>query len=477
MRRTVGNIYHGKVEAVLPGIQAAFVDIGTGKSAFLHASDLIEPEEDEDEEGENGGGRGRASSKVPNVQDVLKRGQDLLVQVTKEPIGTKGPRVTAQVSIAGRNLVFMPFASKVGVSRKIEARDVRARLREMVAKHLPQDSGGVIIRTVAEDLTEDHLARELKSLLALWKKIKRKTTFVRPPALVHREASLTSGIIRDVFSDKVDQLWVDSKLILHEIQQYLEQVAPDLLERVTHYQESVPLFDKFDIESEIRDLFKRRVELPTGGYVIIEPTEALVSIDINTGRYTGKKDPEKTILRTNLEAAREVARQVRLRDLGGIIVIDFIDMESQSNRDKILHELRAHLSRDRARTRAFQVSELGLIEMTRQRVRPSLWDSMTTPCPGCNGTGRVFKPEVVVRRLERTLRRVAHDRKERRLTIRMHPEVALYLLEQEPGFLRDVGKATGVDLEVRDDPLAALDEFKLMSQPAGRDVTERYLVA
>jgi ribonuclease G len=400
-----------------------------------------------------------------------------MVQVIKEPIGTKGPRVTAQISIAGRNLVFMPFASKVGVSRKIEARDVRARLREMVSKHLPKDSGGVIIRTVAEDLTEDHLSRELKSLLALWKKIKRKTTFVRPPALVHREASLTSGLIRDVFSDKVDKLVLDSKQILNEINTYLEQVAPDLLERVNFYEESTPLFDKFDIESEIRDLFKRRVELPTGGYLIIEPTEALVSIDINTGRYTGKKDPEKTILRTNLEAAREIARQVRLRDLGGIIVIDFIDMETQANRDKILHELRAHLSRDRARTRAFQVSELGLIEMTRQRVRPSLWDSMTTPCPGCNGTGRVFKPEVVVRRLERTLRRLAHERKERRITIRLHPEVALYLLEQEPAFLKDQGKGTGIDLEVRDDPLAALDEFKLVSQPAGRDVTERYLVA
>jgi ribonuclease G len=479
MRRTVGNIYHGKVEAVLPGIQAAFVDIGTGKSAFLHASDLVEPDEDEDEEPENGKGGGgpRASRKVPNVQDVLTRGQNLLVQVIKEPISTKGPRVTAQVSIAGRNLVFMPFASKVGVSRKIEARDVRARLREMVSKHLPADSGGVIIRTVAEDVTEDDLARELKSLLALWKKVKRKTTFLRPPALIHREASLTSGLIRDVFSDKVDKLVVDSKQILNEIKAYLEQMAPDLLERVDFYDESTPLFDKFDIESEIRDLFKRRCELPTGGYLIIEPTEALVSIDINTGRYTGKKDPEKTILRTNLEAAREIARQVRLRDLGGIIVIDFIDMETQSNRDKVLHELRAHLSRDRARTRAFQVSELGLVEMTRQRVRPSLWDSMTTPCTGCNGTGRVFRPEVVVRRLERTLRRVAHERKERRLTIRLHPEVALYLLEQEPGFLKDQGKATEIDLEVRDDPLAALDEFKLVAQPAGRDVTERYLVA
>jgi ribonuclease G len=270
---------------------------------------------------------------------------------------------------------------------------------------------------------------------------------------------------------------VDSKQVLGEVRQYLEQVAPDLLERVTPYEESTPLFDKFDIEAEIRDLFKRRVDMPTGGYLIIEPTEALVSIDINTGRYTGKKDPEKTILRTNLEAAREVARQVRLRDLGGIIVIDFIDMESQSNRDKVLHELRSHLARDRARTRAFEVSDLGLIEMTRQRVRPSLWDSMTLACSACHGAGRVFRPEVVVRRLERTLRRAAHERKERRLTVRVHPDVALYLLEQEPQFLKETGKDTGIDLEIRDDPLSAIDEFKLMAQPAGRDVTEKYLVA
>jgi ribonuclease G len=477
MRRTVGNIYYGKVEAVLPGIQAAFVDIGTGKSAFLHASDLIEPDEDELDEGDNGNGKGRASRKLPNVQDVLNRGQNLLVQVIKEPIGTKGPRVTAQLSLAGRNLVYMPSASKVGVSRKIESRETRARLREMVSKVMPKDEGGIIIRTVAEDITEEQLGRELTSLIALWKKIKRKATFQRPPALVHREASLTGGIIRDVFSDKVDKLVVDSKAVLNEIRQYLDQVAPELMERVTFYEESTPLFDKFDIEAEIRDLFKRRVELPTGGYLIIEPTEALVSIDINTGRYTGKKDPEKTILRTNMEAAREIARQVRLRDLGGIIVIDFIDMEMQSNRDKILHELRSHLSRDRARTRAFQVSELGLVEMTRQRVRPSLWDSMTAPCTACSGTGRVFRPEVVVRRLERTLKRVAHEQKERRLTIRLHPEVALYLMEQEPGFLKDISRATQVDLEIRDDPLAALDEFKLVAQPAGRDVTERYLVA
>jgi ribonuclease G len=476
IRRTVGNIYLGKVEAVLPGMQAAFVDIGTGKSAFLHASDLIEPDDDDDEEN---GRHGRNHRKLPNIQDHVNRGESILVQVTKEPIGTKGPRVTRQISLAGRFLVFMPYASKVGVSRKIDARDERARLREMVKGLLPKDSGGVIVRTVAEELTEGKVKRELTSLLDMWKKIKRKAHFVRlkVPALVQREASLTSGIVRDLFSDKVDRVIVDSKPVFGEIRQYLREVDPELIERVTVYKEATPLFDKFDIETEIRDLFTRRVELPTGGYLIIEPTEALVSIDVNTGRYTGQKDPEKTIVRTNLEAAREIARQVRLRDLGGIIVIDFIDMETQSNRDRVLHELRTHLGRDRARTRAFQVSELGLIEMTRQRVRPSLWDTMASSCPACGGVGRVFRPEVVVRRLERSLRRIGSDDELRRMTVRLHPEVALYLMEQEPGFLEELARAVRVDLELRDDPIIRIDEFRLVAQPAGRDVTERYAVA
>jgi len=416
--------------------------------------------------------------KLPPIQDLLERGQTLLVQVSKEPIGTKGPRVTAQVSIPGRFLVYMPTASsKVGVSRKIESREERARLRQMVQKILPKDVGGVIVRTVGEELTEDHFKRELDALLKLWKKINKKKAFVRPPSLVQRETSLTRGIIRDLFSAKVDHLWVDAKELHNEIHAYLDQVGPELKERVTLYTDDTPLFDKFDVESEIRDLFKRRVDLPTGGYCIVEPTEALVSIDVNTGRYTGKRDPEKTILKTNLEAAREVARQLRLRDVGGIIVCDFIDMESAENRNKVLQEMRQHLARDRARTKAFAVSELGLIEMTRQRVRPSLLQSMTQACPTCSGTGRVFLPETVVRRLERSLKRAAVEGKDPRMTVRLHPEVALYLLEQEPGFLKNLVKQTGTDLEIRDDPMMRLDEFKLMSQPAGRDVTEAYLVA
>ncbi len=515
-RRSVGDIYLGRVEAVLPGIQAAFIDIGFEKSAFLHASDLLEPDEDEEEDEEDdvehpedaaaaeaaaatdqpGGDRrrnGRRSngrgepearqrevssrSAVPNIQDLVKKGETKLVQVTKEPISTKGPRVTAQISLPGRFLVYMPYASKVGVSRKIESREQRQRLREMVSGLLPKEAGGVIVRTVAEGITEEHFRREIDSLIALWKKINRKKTFVRAPSLVQRETSLTRGIIRDLFSSKVDALHVDSKELYHEIEQYLQQVDPQLLQRVHMAQEQAPLFEKFDIENEIRDLFKARCELPTGGSIIIQPTEALVSIDVNTGRYTGKKDPEKTILRTNLEAAREIARQIRLRDIGGIIVCDFIDMETRANRDRVLQELRGHLGRDRARTRAYAVSELGLIEMTRQRVRPSLWHSMTTDCPTCSGGGRVFTPEVVTRRLERSLRRAGRERRERQLSVRLHPEVALYLLEEEPKLIQSLGRLTGLDIELRDDPMMRLDEFRLMSRPAGRDVTELYAVA
>jgi ribonuclease G len=533
-RRTVGDIYLGRVEAVLPGIQAAFVDIGQEKSAFLHASDLLEPDEDEEPDDEpeveeevetepveaaveggaveegaggerrsgwragrdrrrrgrgNGGGPGNGGGEarqreissrraLPSIQDILKKGQTLPVQVTKEPIGTKGCRVTAQISLPGRFLVYMPYASKVGVSRKIESREQRAKLREMVTKLLPKDAGGVIVRTVAEGVTEEHFRREIESLLQLWRKINRKKTFVRrAPALLQRETSLTRGIIRDLFSAKVDALNVDSKELYNEIEQYLNQIDPELMSRVHLYVEPTPLFDKFDIESEIRDLFKARVELPTGGSLIIQPTEALVSIDVNTGRYTGKKDPEKTILRTNLEAAREIARQIRLRDIGGIIVCDFIDMETRSNREKVLQELRTHLGRDRARTKALAVSELGLVEMTRQRVRPSLWHSMTTDCPTCAASGRVFTPEVVARRLERALKRAGHEHRERQLTVRLHPEVALYLLEEEPRLLQTLSKLTNLDLELRDDPMMRLDEFRLMSRPAGRDVTELYAVA
>jgi ribonuclease G len=480
--RLVGDIYLGRVDAVLPGIQAAFVDIGAEKAGFLHVSDLVtDEEEDEDtngdgEERSGGNGRRRRSRKLPPIQEQLSRGDTVIVQVTKEPISTKGPRLTAQISLPGRFLVYMPFSSHVGVSRKIDQREERARLRQIAREVLPADSGGVIIRTVGEELTQAKFEGEFKRLHATWSKIKRRADSSKAPALVHREARLISGVIRDLFSDKFDALVVDNPEVHNEIVQYVRGVDPDLLERVRLDRDRIPLFDRFQIEEEIREAFQRKVNLPSGGYIIVEPTEALVSIDVNTGRFTGKgrKDPEETILKTNLDAAREIARQLRLRDIGGIIVVDFIDMESQENRDRVIHELRSHLGRDRARTKAFAVSDLGLVEMTRQRVRPSLFQTLTRPCEHCGGSGRVFTSPTVVRRVERSLKRAAASGEEKSILVRVHPEVALHVMEEEPDFLSRVTGGAGLELDLQDDPLLREDEFRLLSGPAATDVTEKY---
>ncbi len=523
-KRMVGDIYLGKVDAVQPGLQAAFVSIGTEKSAFLHNSDLAYDEEgdDDDDDDEDGGddepdssdadaaesaaegegtpegkdgkdgekpkgGRGRGGrgggrrrrKEPPQIQDVLKRGQSVIVQVSKEPISTKGPRVTAQVSLAGRFLVYMPFAARrVGVSRKIGERAQRQKLRALVEGVLPADAGGVIVRTVSEGVTQETVQRELDTLIQQWNRIFKKQKFVgNPPKLLHRETSLTRGIIRDLFSTKVDRLTVDSKQVYNEIVEYLKGIAPELIDRVELYEGQIGLFDKEKIESEIRDLFKRRCDLPSGGYLIIEPTEALVSIDVNSGRYTGKKDPEKTVTKTNVEAAREIARQLRLRDVGGIIVCDFIDMETKANRDRVLQELRQHLGRDRARTKAYAVSDLGLIEMTRQRVRQSHFHAMTEACPICNGTGRVFTAETIVRRMERAVKRLANEGRRESIIVKLYPETAIYVLEQEKELMKRLEKSVGFSIEMRDDPLLKPDEFKLLVKGAGRDITAQYAVA
>jgi len=479
--RLLGDIFLGRVEAVLPGIQAAFVDIGTEKAGFLHVSDLNFGDEDDDDDNGNGngGGRGRGrrrTRKLPPIQDHLRKGQEILVQVTKEAIGTKGPRLTAQVSLPGRFLVYMPYSARVGISRKIEGRDQRSRLRKMAQEILPKDSGGLIVRTVGEEVTKEKLQREFDRLHERWTQITTRASSHTAPTVVHREAQLISGVIRDLFSDKFEALRVDSKSAYDEIVDYVKTVDEDLLDRVDLHKGPVPLFDKYGVEEEIQRTFNRQVRLKSGGHLVIEPTEALVSIDVNTGRFTGKgkKDPEETILKTNLEAAREIAKQLRLRDVGGIIVVDFIDMESQENRDKVLRELRTHLGRDRARTKAFEVSNLGLVEMTRQRVRPSLFNSMTTVCTSCGGIGRVYTPATVVRQIERTLRRAGASKEEKRIVVRVHPEVALRVIEEEPGLLDRLRSRTRLELDMRDDPLMRLDEFRLLSGPAETDVTEKY---
>jgi len=483
--RLLGDIFLGRVEAVLPGIQAAFVDIGTDKAGFLHVSDLNYGDgDDDDENGDgngNGGGRGRGrrnrNRKLPPIQDHIKKGQEILVQVTKEAISTKGPRLTAQISLPGRFLVYMPQASRVGISRKIEGRDQRSKLRKMAQKILPENSGGIIVRTVGEEVTKERLEGEFERLHERWKAIETHAESMTAPAPVHREAKLISGVIRDLFSDKFEALRVDQRGAYNEIVDYVKSVDPDLLDRVHLHEGPVGLFDKYGVEEGIQKAFSRNVRLKSGGHLVIEPTEALVSIDVNTGKFTGgkgKKDPEQTILKTNLEAAREIAKQLRLRDVGGIIVIDFIDMESQENRDKVLRELRSNLGRDRARTKAFEVSTLGLVEMTRQRVRPSLFNSLTSVCTSCGGIGRVYTPATVVRQIERTLRRAAASKEEKKIVVRVHPEVALRVIEEEPELLQRLRGRTRLDLALRDDPLMRLDEFRLLSGPAETDVTEKY---
>ena len=472
--RHVGDIFLGRVEAVLPGIQAAFVDIGEEKAAFLHASDLTP---DEEAAGGRNGSRGRGRNTTP-IQNVLNKGQKVLVKVTKDAISTKGPRVTMQISLPGRFLVYMPDSNHVGVSRKIDQRGERSRLRSMAKKIVAGQPGGVIVRTAGEELTPEKLAREYNHLRNQWNGIRKKAAKAQAPALIHADAKLVSGVIRDLFTNRFDAVTIDNRRAYDQIVQYVRTFDPDLLDRIHYYDSPRPLFDHADIEDAIQRSFRPRVDLPSGGHVIIEQTEALVSIDVNTGRFTGKKkDPEDTIVKTNLDAAREIATQLRLRDIGGIIVIDFIDMESRENRKRVLHELRSHLGRDRARTRTWEVSDLGLIEMTRQRVRPSLLQSLTEPCSACAGTGHIWTAPTLIREIERCVHRAAAKGDERDLLVRVHPRVALQVMESEPRFLRRLSKKTRMRLDLRDDPLMRHDEFRLLAGRARVDVTSKYKVA
>ena len=476
--RLVGDIFLGRVEAVLPGIQAAFVDIGEEKAGFLHGSDLGHEEENGDGKG-GGGPRGRRRGRnATPIQDVITKGQKVLVKVTKEAISTKGPRVTTQISLPGRFLVYMPDSDHVGVSRKIDDRGERARLRNMARSVVDGGSGGVIVRTAGEELTQKKLEQEYSELRRQWKAIRTKAAKAEAPALIHEEAKLISGVIRDLFTNKFDAVTIDNREVYGQIVQYVRAFDPELLDRIHYYDAPKHLFDHVGIEEEIQRSFRRKVDLPSGGHVIIEQTEALVSVDVNTGKFTGKKkDPEHTILKTNLDAAQEIAKQLRLRDIGGIIVIDFIDMESQENRNRVLHELRSHLGRDRARTKTFEVSNLGLIEMTRQRVRPSLLQSLKEPCTACGGSGHLWTAPTLVREIERCVQRAAALGDEQQLLVRVHPKVALRIMEFEPRFVRKLARRTQMRLDLRDDPLMRHDEFRLLAGRAGTDVTTKYKVA
>jgi ribonuclease G len=469
-KRIVGNVYKGKVTSVKPGLQAAFVDIGMERAGFLHASDL----DHDDSEEEDAGGRGRRRHRhVPDIGTVLRVGDEILVQVTKEPISTKGPRLTADISLPGRYLVMMPKGRHIGVSRKIDDRRERVRLKQLLQKYRP-DEGAFIIRTAATAVTEDALKADVRYLSDLLQNISTGGGTAVAPALVHEDVGMVVALIRDIFKEDTARLVIDDKDDYSRLVKYVRTFAPELNERIELYKGDLPIFDNFEIEAEIKKTLDKRVWMKKGGYLIIEPTEALVSIDVNTGRFTGRRNQEETILQTNMLAAREVARQLRLRDFGGIIVIDFIDMENEGNKKRVFNELRSHLKRDRARHKVFQVSGLGLVEMSRQRVRPSLLSQLSDDCPFCTGTGKVLSMETMSNRIERLVHRIAIVTHERRLQIQANPVLALYLLEERPEQFRELCKTFDLELNVLDDATLHLEEFRIVSLASGNDLIAEF---
>ena len=473
-KRIVGNLYRGVVTSVKPGLQAAFVDIGLERAGFLHASDLVHADPDSAEAVDGpmpaSRGRGRHHRDVPNIGDVLKVGDEILVQVTKEPISSKGPRLTADISLPGRFLVHMPQGTHVGVSRKIEDRRERVRLKNILQEARP-DSGAFIIRTAAEGADEKAVRNDVKYLSDVWKEIARSEQEAgEAPCLVHEDVGMVVGLIRDIFKDDVESLTIDDKDDYKRLQKYVQIFAPDLKNRIKTYKDAQGIFEKYGIEQEIRRSTEPRVWLKKGGYIIIEQTEALVSVDVNTGRFTGRRSQEETIVETNMLAAREVGRQLRLRDIGGIIVIDFIDMEHEGNKRRVQNELRGILRRDRARTKIFPVSNLGLIEMSRQRVRPSLVSFLSDDCPYCKGGGKVLSLATLANRVEREVHRVFHNLGERQIQIQVNPLLALYLLRERSDQLEDLSHEHDLTIDILDDPARHREAFQVVSLRTDKDL-------
>src|SRR6476469_7026969 len=396
----VSNIYKGKVAKVLPGMQAAFVDIGLEKAAFMHVSDLsldAEPNDtlldSDDDDKDADEMRPKRDSSKP-IEQLLSEGQELMVQISKGPIGTKGPRVTTYVSLPGRYLVFMPNVEHIGVSRRIPKDEERARLKEIM-KRIRHPGHGYIVRTVSEGVKEEDLRSDVEFLSVLWQDVLKKRDRLPAPALLHTDLSLAFRVVRDLFTSKVERLWVDSREEYEAIKDFVRRFMPEQTSRIHYYDKEESLFDHLGIEMEISRAINRKVWLKSGGHIVVDHTEAMTVIDVNTGRFVGKKDQEETILKNNLEAAKEVAYQVKLRGIGGIIIVDFIDMEREKNRDKVYHALMDAMASDKARTRVSRISDLGLIEISRERVREDLLRSLSEPCRYCEGRGYTKSPTTV----------------------------------------------------------------------------------
>lgn len=500
--RMVGDIYFGKVAKVMPGIRAAFINIGLQQDAFLHFSDIGESlheynalfDEDDDDEGQDGGAPapgpsngGEASQTAvapppprPQRQEErrrreinLERGQEILVQITKEPVGKKGVRVTSEISLPGRFLVLLPFDGKVGVSKKLNNFKERRRLRRYVRSIIPEGFGA-IIRTVAESKSEELIKQDLDELVKIWRDIEKSVKTQSAPALVYKDMNTTSSVIRDLFSDNVERVIVDDKKLFKEIRAYVQWTSPDMLDRLELYKGREPVFDKYEVEKDIQTLFSKKVWLKSGGYIIIEKTEAMTVIDVNSGRYAAKREQEQNSLRTDLEAAREICRQLRLRDIGGIIIIDFIDLEEEKNKKKVYDEMKKELRRERAKVTVLPLTEFGLMQITRQRIRQAVHLSFSEACPTCGGTGVVQSKTTTINMIERWIRRFKAESREFRLVLTVHPTIAEFLTHGTISRLTKIKFKFFVRVKLIADPNMPSDEFRFQSAKTGNDITEQY---
>jgi len=472
-RGIAGNIYKGRVERVLPGMQAAFVNIGLEKSAYLHVSDvrgtpddlkrLLTPDagtrpDDEDEEAADAARVGAGA----RIEDLLKEGQEIVVQVTKEPISTKGARVTRYVSLPGRHLVFMPTVDHVGISRRIGSDKERRRLREIVDSMRPAGSG-FIVRTVAENIAERELKSDMEFLIKLWNEVVRRAEGSRCPALIYNDLDLLLRTVRDLFTADVEKLIIDSRAEYDRVKKFIAALMPDFAGHIELYEGNDPIFDGYGIEIEIDRALERKVWLKSGGYLIVDEMEALTAIDVNTGRFVGKSSLEDTITKTNLEASREVAEQLRIRSIGGMIVVDFIDMDRPHNREKVTRSFNEYLRKDRSKAAVTRISELGLIEMTRKRTRESLLHTLTEPCTSCEGKGYTKSRRTVTYELLRELRRQGDLVEGDTVLVEVHPDVAQVLQSTDRAFLEEMEKRLQKRIVIKARGSFHVEDFEIRS--------------
>lgn len=465
----VGNIYKGKIVRVLPGMQAAFADIGLERTAFLYVSDIV-PEmaleglmdgEEEGSESERPKLERRHHRHVPQIQELVREGQEVIVQIARDPIGTKGARLTSHISLPGRFLVYMPTVNHTGVSRRIPDDRERSRLKGLIEKLRPEGAGGFIARTMCEGATLRDIKQDMEYLIKLWQEIDQKKNQEPAPSLIHRELSVVLRSVRDLFTPDIERIVIDSQEEMARVKNFIETFLPRAGNVVEHYTGEEPIFDAFGIEIEISRALGKKVWLKSGGYIIIEETEALAAIDVNTGKFVGKRNLEDTILKTNLEAAKEIAYQLRLRDLGGIIILDFIDMEKPANREKVYQAFKEALKSDRAKTTITKITELGLVEMTRKRTRESLSRLLCETCFYCEGRGYLKSKSTICHEIFRDLRRGVSDFHGESVTIQANPSVVEMLLDDERASLESWEKISGKKAVVKSREDFHLEQFEI----------------